>query len=147
MFEVKICKKSLLVKTQPRQLQKALDFSFNLAPWKLEWHYQEGPTPSRRKKPFFTPRPTIFFAPRGRDALLIMPRPLLGCQIKAEIKDFLLRYCLFLYYSWFFQNIEKDWRNIFEIRLFPRFLKLTKIIKKNPPAFFNILREPLLVQK
>ena len=39
----------------------------------------------------------ILFAASGRDALLMMPRPLSGCQIKAEIKGFLLMYCLFLY--------------------------------------------------
>ena len=58
-----------------------------------------------------------------------MPRPFLGCQIKAEIKGFLLMYHLFLYYQWFSQNIEKGWRKIFEKRLFPRYLKMTKIIK------------------
>ena len=30
-------------------------------------------------------------------ALMIMPRPLSGCQNKAYIKSFLLKYCLFLY--------------------------------------------------
>ena len=33
----------------------------------------------------------MLFAARGRGALLIMPRPLLGCEIKAEIQGFLLR--------------------------------------------------------
>ena len=65
----------------------------------------------------------ILFAARGRGALLMMPRPLSGCQIKVEIKGFQLMYCLFLYYLWFFQNIEKGWRKIFEKILFPRFLK------------------------
>ena len=36
----------------------------------------------------------MLFTARGRDGLLIMPRPLSGWQIKAEIKGFLLRYCL-----------------------------------------------------
>jgi len=39
----------------------------------------------------------MLFAARGRGALLISPRPLLGCQIKAEIKGCLLMYRLFLY--------------------------------------------------
>ena len=34
-----------------------------------------------------------------------------------------------------------------EKRLFPQFLKMAKIIKIYPPAFFNILKEPMLVQK
>ena len=70
---------------------------------------------SCRKRTFFTPRRPMLFAARGRGALLIMLRPLLGCQIKAEILGFLLRYRLFLYYLWFFQNIEKDWRKYFVI--------------------------------
>ena len=71
----------------------------------------------------------MLFTARGCGGLLIMPRPLSGCQIKAEIKGFLLMYHLFLYYQWFSQNIEKGWRKIFEKRLFPRYLKMTKIIK------------------
>ena len=61
------------------------------------------------------------FTARGRGILLIMPRPLLGCQIKAEIKGFLLMYRLFRYYLWFFQNIEEGWRkNIFNFRHFEK---------------------------
>ena len=41
-----------------------------------------------RKRTFFTPRAPMLFAARGRGALLMMPRPLLRCQIKAEIKGF-----------------------------------------------------------
>ena len=39
----------------------------------------------------------MLFAVGGRGALLVVPRPLLGCQIKAEIQGFLLMYRLFLY--------------------------------------------------
>ena len=59
-----------------------------------------------RKRTFFTSRAHMLFAARGRGALLIMPRQLLGCQIKAEIQGFVLMHGLFLYYQWFFQNIE-----------------------------------------
>jgi hypothetical protein len=38
----------------------------------------------------------MLFAASGRGALLVLPDPVLGCQIKAEIKGFLLKYCLFL---------------------------------------------------
>ena len=39
----------------------------------------------------------------------------------AEIMSFLLMYRLFLYYLWFFQNIEKGWRkNIFNFRHFEK---------------------------
>jgi hypothetical protein len=41
---------------------------------------------------------------------------------------------LFLYYQWFFQNIEKGWKKIFEKRLFPRFHKNDEI-KKNCSLF------------
>ena len=51
----------------------------------------------------------MLLAAGGLGALLIIPRPLSGCQIKAEIKGFLLMYPLFLYYLWFFQNIERRW--------------------------------------
>ena len=37
---------------------------------------------------------------------MIMPRPLSGFQIKAEIKGFLLKYRLFQYKHWFFLNFE-----------------------------------------
>ena len=52
----------------------------------------------------------MLFAAGGRGGLLVKPCPLLRSQIKAEIKGFLLMYCLFLYYLWFIQNIEKGWR-------------------------------------
>ena len=85
---------------------KALDLSFNLAPWKWAWHYHEAATPSRRRTTFFTPRWPMLFVARGRGALLIMPRPLSGCQIKAEIKGFLLMYRLFQHKHWFLPNFE-----------------------------------------
>ena len=40
---------------------------------------------------------------------MMMPRPLSGCQIKAEIQGFLLMYRLFQYQQWFFQDIERRW--------------------------------------
>ena len=104
-----IVKEPLLVQKQTTPQQKALDFSFNLAPWKWVWHYQEGVTMTCRTRTFFTPRAPMLFAAGGLGALLVMPRPLSGCQIKAEIKGFPLMYRLFLYYYWFFQNIEKGW--------------------------------------
>ena len=65
-FEVKIWKESLLVKEQRVPQQKALDLSFNLAPWKWAWHYHEAATPScpkRSQKPF---APTYAF--HGKEA-------------------------------------------------------------------------------
>ena len=40
----------------------------------------------------------MLFAARRRGALLVMPHPLSGCQMKVEIKGFLLMCSLFLYY-------------------------------------------------
>ena len=57
-------------------------------------------------KHWFLPNFELKYFPLGRGALLIMPRPLLGCQIKAEIKGFLLVYRLFLYKHWFLPNFE-----------------------------------------
>ena len=136
IFKFKIWKKPMLVQKQTIHQQKALDLSFNLTSWKWAWHYHEAVTPSRRRTTFFTLRGTMLFAARKRGALLIKPRPLLGSQIKAEIKGFLLMYCLFLYYLWFFQNIEKGWRKIFEKRLFPRFLKMKKNMKNISSSVF-----------
>ena len=93
----KIVKELLLVQNHRIHQQKALDFSFNLKPWKWAWHDQEGVTPSRPPKPFFTSRAPTLFAARGRGALLIMPRPLSGSQMKAEIQGFLLMYRMVLY--------------------------------------------------
>ena len=103
-----------------------------------------SPTLKEVKNP---PRPPILFMARRRGALLIMPRPLSGCQIKSKTKGFLLRYRLFLYYQRFFQNIEKDWRKIFEKDYFRDFLKMMKFTKKTSLNLFNILKKPMLVQK
>ena len=63
----------------------------------LIWHPESGcgtirrlPRPHRRQEVKNPPRGPMLFAARGRGAVLRMPRPLLGCQIKAEIKGFLL---------------------------------------------------------
>ena len=97
IFKLKIWKEPMLVQKQTIHQQKALDLSFNLTPWKWACHYHEAARPSRPPKLFFTPRGPMLFLVRGRGALLIMPHPLSGCQIKAEIQGFLLMYRLFLY--------------------------------------------------
>jgi hypothetical protein len=120
----------------------------------LIWHPKRGrgiimrlPRPPALKGVKNPPRPPMLFTTRRCGALLIMPHPFSGCQIKAEIKGFLLTYCLFLYLQCLFQNIEKGWRKIFEKYYFRDFLKMMKITKKKPLVLFNILKEPLLVQK
>ena len=100
-----------LVQKQTIHQQKALDLSSNLTPWKWVWHYQEGVTPSRRKKHRSAWGKKSCSTARGHGSLMIMPRPLLGCKIKAEIKGFLLRHCLFQYKHWFYP--------IFEFKDFP----------------------------
>ena len=85
----------------------------------------------------------MLFTARGRDGPLIMPRPLSGCQMKAEIKGFLLMYRLFLYYQWFFQNIEKRWRKFFEKDYFRDFLKMMKFKKKKSSSLFQFFEETI----
>ena len=88
----------------------------------------------------------LFAVSRG-GALLIMPRSLLGCQIKAEIKGFLLKYLLFLYQQWSIQNIDKGQRIFFcKIHHFQEIAEIN-FFQIFPQAFFNILKEPLVVQK
>ena len=72
----------------------------------------------------------MLFAPYGGGTPMILPRPLSGCQIKAEIKGFLLMYRLFLYYKWFFHNVENRWRKTFEKDYFHDFQKMMKFTKK-----------------
>ena len=47
-------------------------------------HYHEGVRMTCRKITFFTPRAPMLFAASGRGALLMMPRPLSGCQIRSR---------------------------------------------------------------
>ena len=46
-------------------------------------------------------------------------------------------YRLFLYYQWFFQNIEKGWRKIFEKDYFRDFIKILKFNKKKLSSLFQ----------
>ena len=89
----------------------------------------------------------MLFTTRGRGSLLIMPHPLSGCQIKAEIKGFLLKYRLFCTSNGSFRKLEEA-REFFFLK-FQDFYEIAEIIffKNFPPAFFNIVKEPLLVQK
>ena len=106
-----IAKEPMLVQKQTIPQKKALDLSFNLTSWKGAWHYQDGATPSRREKhillnfmgaegfwllAFYEISRTKFFELQS----------LLRCQIKAEIKGFLLMYSVLKYKHWFFQNFE-----------------------------------------
>ena len=110
-----ILKKPLLVQKQTIHEQKALDFSFHLVPWKWAWHYQEGVTPFRREITFFTPRAPMLFAAGGRGRLMIMPRPLLGCQIKLRSRAFywcLVCFCTIngLVLSEYWKRLEENFR-------------------------------------
>ena len=101
-----ILKETMLVQKQLIHQKKALDLSFNFAPWNWAWHYQKCATASHRKKHRFAWGKKSYSRTGERGSLMVMPYPLLGCQIKAEIKDFLLKYCLFQYKYWFFPNFE-----------------------------------------
>ena len=76
IFEFKNWKEPMLVLKQTIPQQKALDLSFNLAPWKWAWHYHEGATPSCPKITLFTQNAPLLFAASRRDTLLILPPPL-----------------------------------------------------------------------
>ena len=137
--QANILKELLVLMKQTIPQQKSLDLSFNLEPWKWAWHYNGAAKPSCPKRSQKPSMPTMLFTARSCGALLIMPRPLLGCQITAEIKGFLLMYHLFMYYyKWFFQNNEKGWRKMFEKYYFRDFLKWWNLQKKT-------LNEPLLI--
>ena len=92
-----ILKEPLLVQKQTIHQQKALDQSFLETESLRVWHYEEGAMPHRREKHRCAWGKKSYFTASHRHALLIMPRPLSGCQIKADVKGFLLRYRLFLY--------------------------------------------------
>ena len=73
--------------------------SFTLTPWKWAWHYQERP-----------PAPNVFYPIctfTFRGPLLIMPRPLSGCQTKLWSRTFCWCIVCFCTTKWFFQNIQK----------------------------------------
>ena len=76
---------------------------------------------------------------------MVMPRPLSGCQIKAEIKGFLLVYRLFLYKHWFLPNFDPTLGVAMGVNgVYP------STGCKSPNDTFvkiNIQKEPLLVQK
>ena len=46
-------------------------------------------------------------------------------------------YRLFLYYLWFFQNIEKGWKKISEKDYFRDFIKIMKLKKKKTCSLFQ----------
>mgnify|MGYP007048741173 CR=1 FL=1 len=77
------------------------------------WHYHEAVTPSGREKHRCARGKKSFSTARGRDSSMVMPHPLLGWQMKAEIKGFLLRYRLLQYKHWF--------SPIFELKDFPEY--------------------------
>ena len=104
--------------------KKALILSFKMTPWKWVWLYHVAATPSCTKITFFAPCPPMLFTARRRGALLVMSRPQIFRLQKAQYQ-----------------------RKFFEIRLFPQFLKMKKIRNIFSLAFFNILKEPLVVQK
>ena len=62
--------------------------------------------PPRREKHRSAWGKKRFFTAGGHDSLMVMPRPLSGCQIKAEIKGFQLMYRLLQCKHWFFPNFE-----------------------------------------
>ena len=64
--QANILKNPLVLLKQTMPQQKALDLSFNLAPWKWVWHYQEAVTPSCTKRSQKPSAPTYAF--HGKEA-------------------------------------------------------------------------------
>ena len=135
-------KEPVLVQKQTIHEQKALDLGFNLTPWKWVWHDQEGATPSRRKKHRSARCKKSYSTAEGRGSLLIMPRPLSVCQIKAEIQGFLLMYRLFLYNNGSFRILKKAGENFSKKIISAISVKMMKFQKKYALVFFNFLKEP-----
>ena len=96
---------------------------------------------------FFPPRGTMLFAAGGRGPLLVMPRPLSGCQIKAEIKGF--RWCIvcFCTSKGSFRILKKAGEKFSKKDYFHDFLKWQNYKKYFLQRFSNFLKEWLLVQK
>ena len=64
--QANILKDPLVLMKQKIPQQKALDLSFNLAPWKWVWHYHEAATPSWTKRSQKPSAPTYAF--HGKEA-------------------------------------------------------------------------------
>ena len=112
-IQANILREPLVLLKQTIPQQKALDLSLNLTLRKWAWHYQEGATFPRREKHRCAWGKKSCSTAGGRDSSMVMPHPLLGWQMKAEIKGFLLRYRLFQYKHWFLPN--------FELKYFPEY--------------------------
>ena len=87
----KIVKKPLLIQKQTLQQQKAI-WSLNDKGGALSWG-RGNVIEDKKSKTLHAPvknQQKMLFAVRRRGTLIIMPRPLSGCQIKAEIQTFLL---------------------------------------------------------
>ena len=123
-----ILKKPLLVLKQTIHQQKALYFSFNLAPWKWAWHYHEAATPSCPQITFFTPRSPMLFAAGGRGALLVVPRPVSGCQIQSWypglFTDVLFVSVIAMVLSGYWKALDSgnDFRTLYQLSKFNNFL-------------------------
>ena len=129
--DFKIVKEPLLVQKQMLHQQKALDLCY-LEPERQVFSLRNVSQRSNRRQEVKNQKRGLKFNKicfRAKRAWHPLDNATpLSFQLQiAEIMSFPLMYCLFLYFKWFFQNIEKGWRKNLAIKLFPQFLKMTKI--------------------
>ena len=125
-----ILKEPLLVQKQTIHQQKALDFSFNLTPWKWAWHDQEGTTPPCREKHRWARRAFDFFYGRrawqphdNATPTFRVPNISWDQGLSAEVSFVSV---LSMALSEYWKRLEENFRK----RLFPRFPINNEIYKK-----------------
>ena len=149
----KILKKTLLLQRQTLHLQKALDLCY-LEPKgqgsmtslvSQTCHRRQGVKNPPRTCKKSTKNP---FCAKWAWHPPDSATPFSSWLQIAKIPSFLLMYCMSLQQQWFLQKIKKSWRKyIFIIFVILRKCGINLISKVFPPAFFDILKEPLLVSK
>ena len=101
--------------------QKALDLSFNLAPWEWLWHYHEAAMSSCPKR---SQKPSAPTYARRRGALLTMPGPFKGAKSGRDIIRRLPRpFATKIIFCWIFGGFLTScllWDTIFELQSFSR---------------------------
>ena len=148
IFEFKIWKEPMLVLKQTIPQKKALILSFLETETLRLWHYQESATPTCHKKHRWAWCKKSFSTASRRGALLIMPRPqtfqLQKSWVSELSSEVLFVSVLAMVLSENRKRLEENFRNTVISAISHTDKNYKNIF---PPAFFNILKEPLLVLK
>ena len=128
--QANILKEPLVLLKQTIPQQKALDLSFNLAPWKWAWHYHEAATPSCPKRSQKPSAPTYAFhgkeawrPPDNATPTFRVPNKSWDQGLSADVS----------FVSVLAMVLSEYWKRLEEIfwkRLFPRFPKNDENYKK-----------------